>query len=59
MMTFRQFLRQRRRKTSASKGAEKYGHDTLDPDLIRIDDTQVRLRWRTKERLHVIHQAEA
>jgi hypothetical protein len=57
MKTFREFLRQRRPKTSASKGAEESDHD--NPDLIRVDDWSVRLRWRTRERVRLVHQLEA
>jgi hypothetical protein len=55
MMTFREFLRQRSRKTT--KGVEQSSHDS--PNLIRIDDTQVRLRWRRRERVQVVHVLEA
>ena|SRR5262245_46870733 len=58
MITFGEFLRQRQRKTSASKGVEQSSHDSLNPDLIRIDDTQLRLRWRAREGVGVIHQLE-
>jgi len=57
MMMFREFLRQRRR--TASKGAEDSGHGSLGPDLIRIDDRQVRLRWRRRVRVRVVHVLEA
>jgi hypothetical protein len=58
MMTFREFLRKQRRKTT--KGVEQSGHGSLNPDnLIRVDDWRVRLRWRTKERVRVVHVLEA
>jgi len=59
MMTFREFLRQRR-KTTMSKGAEESSLQSVDPDnLIRVDDWHVRLRWRTNERVRLVHQLEA
>src|SRR5262249_48610957 len=58
-MTFQQFLRQRQRKTTTSKGQEQFGLQNLDSDLIRVDDWRVRLRWRRRERVHFVHQSEA
>jgi len=58
MMRFGEFLRQRRPKTT--KGVEQSSHQNLDPsNLIRIDDRHVSLRWRTRERVQVVHQVEA
>jgi len=55
MKTFRQFLRQRRRKTSTSKGAK---HQMLEPDD-QVGFHDFRLRWRKRERVHVVHVLEA
>jgi hypothetical protein len=57
MMTFRESLKQRRRKTTTSTGAE---HQILEPDnQVGFHDTCFRLRWRTRERVRLVHGLEA
>ena len=56
MKTFREFLRQRRPKTT--KGVEQSSLDSLDPDN-RVDDWRLRLRWRAREQLRLVHVLEA
>ena len=42
MMKFREFLRQRRRKITASKGEEQFGHHSLEPyNQLRAADSRV------------------
>jgi hypothetical protein len=42
MLKFREFLRQRRRKTTTSKGEDEFGHQSLEPDnQFRASDSRV------------------